>query len=44
MKLEDEEYVPADVVILGSSEPKGAVFVETKNLDGETNLKLKTTS
>lgn len=33
--------VPADIVILRSSDLKGAVFVETKNLDGETNLKPK---
>ena len=33
--------MPADLVILNSSEPEGAFYVETKNLDGETNLKLK---
>jgi phospholipid-transporting ATPase len=26
---------------LASSEPKGTLFIETKNLDGETNLKIK---
>jgi magnesium-transporting ATPase (P-type) len=41
VKITDEEYAPADVVLLGSSEQKGLVYVETKSLDGETNLKLK---
>ena len=29
------------MVIINSSEPEGTIYVETKNLDGETNLKLK---
>lgn len=29
------------MVLLRSSEPKGVCYVETKNLDGETNLKHK---
>jgi phospholipid-transporting ATPase len=28
-------------VVLASSDMKGACYVETKNLDGETNLKTK---
>lgn len=31
------------MVILKSSEHKGGSYVETKSLDGETNLKIKTT-
>lgn len=31
----------ADVLILSSSLPDGIAYIETKNLDGETNLKLK---
>lgn len=56
IRLEQNEYVPADMLILSSSEPKGELnfkypfrkrlkgvcFIETKNLDGETNLKIKT--
>jgi len=29
------------MVVLNSAEPEGMLYVETKNLDGETNLKLK---
>jgi phospholipid-translocating ATPase len=39
--LENNENIPADVLVLSSSESQGVCFVETKNLDGETNLKLK---
>jgi magnesium-transporting ATPase (P-type) len=34
-------FFPADMVVLSSAEPEGMLYVETKNLDGETNLKLK---
>ncbi|CAO1620976.1 unnamed protein product [Jaminaea pallidilutea] len=37
--LREDEQVPADLVVLNSSGEDGLVFVETKNLDGETNLK-----
>lgn len=29
------------MVLLKTSDPKGSCFIETKNLDGETNLKIK---
>ena len=48
MLVRDREEVPADVVVLATSEEEGRCFTETSNLDGETNLKrrvaLKTTA
>ncbi|EJU00708.1 phospholipid-translocating P-type ATPase [Dacryopinax primogenitus] len=39
IKIYNNESVPADIVICATSEPENVAFVETKNLDGETNLK-----
>jgi phospholipid-translocating ATPase len=39
--LRDDEQVPADIVILSTSDADGICYVETKNLDGETNLKVR---
>jgi phospholipid-translocating ATPase len=39
VKIMNNESLPADVLICASSDPEGVAFVETKNLDGETNLK-----
>lgn len=41
VKLFNDEQVPADVVILSTSDHDGVCYVETKNLDGETNLKIR---
>jgi phospholipid-transporting ATPase len=41
VKVKRNEYFPADMLILSSSEAKGVCYIETKNLDGETNLKHK---
>ncbi|VEU19547.1 DEKNAAC100038 [Brettanomyces naardenensis] len=41
IKIENEEAVPADIILLSTSEPDGLCYVETANLDGETNLKIK---
>lgn len=39
--LKNDDPIPADIVILSTSEPDGLCFIETKNLDGETNLKIR---
>jgi phospholipid-transporting ATPase len=41
IRIDNGEYFPADIAILGGSGPKGQCFIETKNLDGETNLKIR---
>ncbi|KAI1631092.1 hypothetical protein F4809DRAFT_658542 [Biscogniauxia mediterranea] len=41
VRVESEEPFPADMVLLASSEPEGLCYIETANLDGETNLKVK---
>lgn len=42
VKITKDQEVPADVLLLHSSDEKGVVYVDTMNLDGETNLKEKT--
>ena len=39
VKILDNESIPADILICATSEEEDVAFVETKNLDGETNLK-----
>lgn len=39
--LRDNEQVPADIIVLSTSDSDNLCFVETKNLDGETNLKVR---
>ncbi|KAI9844794.1 MAG: hypothetical protein M1838_002030 [Thelocarpon superellum] len=41
VRIYNDDQVPADIVILSTSDPDGACYVETKNLDGETNLKVR---
>ncbi|EMD32367.1 hypothetical protein CERSUDRAFT_118732 [Gelatoporia subvermispora B] len=37
--LRENDQIPADIVVLSTSDPDNMCYVETKNLDGETNLK-----
>lgn len=39
--IKENEWVPADIVLLSSSDKKYYSYFETMALDGETNLKLK---
>ncbi|GAM89622.1 hypothetical protein ANO11243_076610 [Dothideomycetidae sp. 11243] len=41
VRLYNNEQIPADIVVLSTSDPDGVCYVETKNLDGETNLKVR---
>ncbi len=41
IRVTEKEFFPADLVLLTSSGRKGICYIETKNLDGETNLKHK---
>ncbi|VDO24412.1 unnamed protein product [Brugia timori] len=41
VKIMKNEFIPADIVLLSSSEPAGVAYIETSNLDGETNLKIR---
>ncbi|XP_072958712.1 putative phospholipid-transporting ATPase 9 isoform X1 [Typha angustifolia] len=41
VKVEKDDFFPADLILLSSSYEDAICYVETMNLDGETNLKLK---
>lgn len=39
--IKNNESIPADLIVLSTSDAQGICYVETKNLDGETNLKIR---
>ena len=41
IKLQSDEIIPADLLLLNSSDANSICHIETANLDGETNLKQK---
>ncbi|VDM30977.1 unnamed protein product [Hydatigera taeniaeformis] len=41
VKLTSNSPIPADLVIIATSEPMSICYIETSNLDGETALKLR---
>jgi magnesium-transporting ATPase (P-type) len=40
-QIKEGEEIPADMVLLSSPDEEDLCYVETANLDGETNLKIK---
>ncbi|SMN21130.1 similar to Saccharomyces cerevisiae YER166W DNF1 Aminophospholipid translocase (flippase) that localizes primarily to the plasma membrane [Maudiozyma saulgeensis] len=41
VRVHNNDEIPADLIILSTSDNDGGCYVETKNLDGETNLKVR---
>ncbi|KAJ8753931.1 hypothetical protein K2173_000185 [Erythroxylum novogranatense] len=39
VKICADETIPCDIVLLGTSDPSGVAYIQTMNLDGESNLK-----
>ncbi|CAN8077201.1 unnamed protein product [Agarophyton chilense] len=44
LKIYETEHLPADIVLVACSSDDGIAYIETKQLDGESNLKVKTIS
>lgn len=41
VKVTKDDHIPADLILISSSEPAGMAYIETANLDGESNLKIR---
>ena len=41
IKVKENEFFPADCILLNTSEESNCCYIETKSIDGETNLKFK---
>lgn len=41
VKVYQDQFFPCDLLLINSSLPNGVCYIETKNLDGESNLKHK---
>lgn len=41
VKIFADESIPCDLVLLGTSDPSGLAYIQTMNLDGESNLKTR---
>ncbi|PKA49367.1 Phospholipid-transporting ATPase 3 [Apostasia shenzhenica] len=41
VRVKHDNFFPADLLFLASTNPDGVCYIETSNLDGETNLKIR---